>query len=429
MGLGIAETAVAGYGRGSSVAPAGRVCVVRNNYYPRDAKLRREVDALIEAGHDVDVVCLRNGREPLRERRAGANVWRLPIGHRRGRFTRYLVEYSLVTLLAAVLIGILHLRRRYQVVQINTPPDILAFAAIFAKLFGARVLIQMQEPDPEFFATKFRVSHESRIVRLVAWAEQATIRFADFVITCTDHMRDAFVERGADPAKIAVIVPTSNDAEFNPGRARPRVQSDAFTLVSHGSIEERYGLDTAIQAVAMLRAEMPDVRLRIFGEGTYTPTLQRLARELSCDDVVSFHGWVPIEVLVQAIADADAGIVAMKRDPFRDLTHCLKMYDFISMRRPAIVSRTRSVDEYFGDDALQKFTPEDATDLARAIRDLRADPARGQQLIDLAARVTDRFRWQHQRRFYLYVVDELIAGRGHEGLEARYTTDLVQTAS
>src|SRR3954469_19792549 len=117
----------------------GRICVVRNNYFPRDAKLRREVDALVEAGHSVDVVCLRNGGEPVRERSRGANIWRLPLGHRRGRFTRYLFEYTMVVVLAAVLVGILHLRRRFHVVQVNTPPDILAFAAIFAKLLGSRV--------------------------------------------------------------------------------------------------------------------------------------------------------------------------------------------------------------------------------------------------------------------------------------------------
>ena len=409
---------------------AGRVCVVRNNYYPRDAKLRREVEALVNAGYAVDVVCLRNGDQRLRETSGGATVWRLPIGHRRGSFARYVLEYTVVVALAAALIGALHVRRRFQVIQVNTPPNIIAFSAIIAKLFGARVLVQMQEPDPEFFAAKFHVSDASPIVRIVAWAEQATIRFADFVITCTDHMRDAFVRRGAASDKIAVIVPTSNEAEFDPSRAvaaaHPR---DGFTLVSHGSIEERYGLDTVIRSVAVLKDEMRDLRLRIYGEGTYTATLQRLAQELDVQDAVSFHGWVPIQELVQAIAEADAGVVAMKRDPFRDLTHCLKMYDFISMRRPAIVSRTRSVDEYFDDETLQKFEPGDERDLARAIRALRADPSRAQALAARAARVTEPLRWQHQRQFYLHVIDRLTAGPGHLTISAPSVPERVVTAS
>ena len=48
-------------------------------------------------------------------------------------------------------------------------------------------------------------------------------------------------------------------------------------------------------------------------------------------------GFVPIDELLRAIAGADVGVVAMKRDAFRDLTLCNKMYDFITMRRPAVV--------------------------------------------------------------------------------------------
>jgi glycosyltransferase involved in cell wall biosynthesis len=322
----------------------------------------------------------------------------------------YILEYVVVLFFATLLVGALHLRRRYDVIQVNTPPDSLVFAALIPRLLGARVLLQLQEPMPEFFSTKFGAG-QSRMVRAVAWMEQRSVRFADFVVTCTEHMRAAFVARGAPPSKIAVIVPTSNEDEFDPARATAKAPSaDRFVLVSHGSIEERYGLDTVIRAVRLLRDEIPGIRLEIYGEGTYTGALKTLAQDLDVAASVSFHGWVPIAELVQAIADADAGVVAMKRDAFRDLTHCLKMYDFISMRRPAIVSRTTSVDEYFGDDVLQKFIAADEHDLARAIRELRCNPARGTALVENASEATEHLRWKEQRQLYLDIVARLVAG-------------------
>jgi hypothetical protein len=101
----------------------------------------------------------------------------------------------------------------------------------------------------------------------------------------------------------------------------------------------------------------------------------------------------------------------MKRDAFRDLTHCLKMYDFVSMRRPAIVSRTLSVDEYFGDAVFEKFRADDPEDLARAIRALRADPARAATLVARASEAFEPYRWVHQRRLYLDIIDRLVRGR------------------
>ncbi len=78
-------------------------------------------------------------------------------------------------------------------------PDPLVFAALVPKLTGARVILDLHECMPEFFATKFGVALDHRGVRVVAAAEQASIRFADFAITCTEQMREAFV--GAGPTR------------------------------------------------------------------------------------------------------------------------------------------------------------------------------------------------------------------------------------
>jgi glycosyltransferase involved in cell wall biosynthesis len=389
-----------------------RILVIRQLYFPRDAKARREVEALRQAGHSVDVLCLRRPDEPMHERTGGVDIWRMPIKHRRGRLLGYVLEYTIIFVLTTVIAAALHVRRRFDVIQVNTPPDSIVFAAIVPRLFGARVLLQLQEPMPEFFSTKFGVPATDLRVRLVAWIEQASIRFADFAITCTDHMRQAFVARGAEASKVGVVVPASNEDEFNPDRTRAiDHQEGQFVLLSHGSIEERYGLDTAIRAIRLVRDDIPGIRLEIYGEGFYTERLKEIAREESVTDLVAFHGWVPIEELVQAIADADAGVVAMKRDAFRDLTHCLKMYDFVSMRRPAIVSRTLSVDDYFGDAVFEKFRADDPADLARAIRALRSDDARATALVARATEAIEPYRWVHQRRFYLDTIDWLVSGR------------------
>ena len=55
-------------------------------------------------------------------------------------------------------------------------------------------------------------------------------------------------------------------SHWNATACRP--EAGHFTLVSHGTIEERYGLDTAVEAVARLRPEIPALRLRIYGEGS-----------------------------------------------------------------------------------------------------------------------------------------------------------------
>lgn len=387
-----------------------RVCVIRQGFFPLDTRVRREVEALLLAGHDVDVICLRRPDEPGRDEYHGATVRRLPVRQRRAGPMRYLVEYGTFLAAAAFVAGALHFRRRYDLVQVHSMPDVLVFAALIPRLLGARVVLDLHECMPEFIGTKYGVGPRHPAARLVAALEQLSIRFAHSVITCTEQMREAFVARGAPPEKIDVIMNSADEAIFNPVEHPPKDrEADRFVLICHGSIEERYGLDTAIEAVGLLKDEVSGLKLEIYGEGSYREALEQLARRLGVEDRVRFSdGYVPLAELLEAIAAADAGVVAMKRDAFRDLTHCNKMFDFIAMRKPALVSRTRSVEAYFDESCFQLFTAGDERELARAIKELQADPALAQALVERAAEVNDPYRWERQREIYQRVIDRVI---------------------
>jgi glycosyltransferase involved in cell wall biosynthesis len=178
----------------------------------------------------------------------------------------------------------------------------------------------------------------------------------------------------------------------------------------HGTIEERYGIDTAIEAIALLADEIPELELHVFGKGSYREALERLAEERGVADRVHIRrDFVPLDDLVHAISQADAGVVAMKRDPFRDLTHCNKMYELITMRRPQLMSRTRSVEAYFDADCFAWFESDDPADLAHAVRRLHADPALGRELVANAAARSHPYRWEHQRDHYQQVVRRVLA--------------------
>jgi glycosyltransferase involved in cell wall biosynthesis len=375
--------------------------------------VRREVHALAAAGHDVDVICIRRPGQPRRERLGAITVHRLPLPNERADGSlHYVVQYAAFGLAAALLAAVLQVRRRWDVVQVNSMPDVLVFAAAVPRLFGARVLLDLHECMPEFFRVKFGVGARHPAVRLLAAAEQASIRFADRVITCTAQMRDTFIARGASPAKIDVVLNAADEAIFDAERYPPAPRrTDALTLICHGAIERSYGHDTLLRAVALLRDDIPGLRVEIYGDGTYRAQLERLAGELDLSGAVRVtEGWAPMGQLLEAIAAADAGVVAMRRDAFRDLTHCNKMFDLIAMRRPAIVSRTRAVEAYFGENCFALFESGDEQDLARAIRALYRDENLGERLVQRAAQISEPYRWRHQREIYRRAVESCLAG-------------------
>jgi glycosyltransferase involved in cell wall biosynthesis len=386
-----------------------RVCVIRQGYFPLDTRVRREVHALADAGHEVDLICVRRPGEPRRERRGPVRVLRLPAPlERTDGAVRYVVQYALFGLAAAVVAAVLHQRRRWDVVQVNSMPDALVFAAAVPRLRGARVVLDLHECMPEFFQVKFGVGPRHPAVRLVAAAEQASIRFAHRVITCTEQMREAFVARGAPADKIEVVLNAADEAVFDVRRHPPAPPSarDRFTLICHGAVERSYGHDTLLRAAALARPHIPGLRVEIYGDGTFRPELERLSRLLRLEGCVRMsHGWAPIEQLVEAIAAADAGVVAMRRDAFRDLTHCNKMFDYVAMRRPAIVSRTRAVEAYFPDGCFAFFDSGDERGLANVIRALHGNPQLRERLVARAAAAAEPYRWKHQREIYHQVIE------------------------
>jgi glycosyltransferase involved in cell wall biosynthesis len=392
------------------VRAVARICIVRQNLFPLDPSVRREVLALVAAGHDVDVICRRGADERRRERWGAVGVTRLSVPHRRAGLAAYALEYATFFVLASGLLSARHLRRRYDVVEVMSVPDALVFAAAIPRLLGARILLDLRECMPELFATRFKRAATHPLIRVLALLERASLRFAHLAVTPTEGLRDVFVGRGAPADKVAVVIDGADEMVFDPTMTPPRPRERGrFVLLSHGTVEESFGLDLAVRAVAALRDEIPGLRLEILGEGSQVENLRALAADLGVADRVHLSGgWIPLSDLAPAVARADAGIVTVRRDLYRELTLPNKLFEFVAMRRPVIASRTRAVLSHFGEDSLQLFESGDVDDLIRAIRELHDDPALGERLAARAAEVGEPYRWTHQSRRYLSVVEQLL---------------------
>ena len=72
------------------------VCLVVQNYYDIDPRVRRKAEALVRAGYSVDVIALRPlDRRGCRYSLDNVNIHTLPIAKKRGSSLRYIFEYVL----------------------------------------------------------------------------------------------------------------------------------------------------------------------------------------------------------------------------------------------------------------------------------------------------------------------------------------------
>lgn len=384
-----------------------RVCFVRQSVYPDELSVRREVETLHRAGFEAHVICLGKKNQKREDVINGVYVHRIPLVRKKTSIVRYLYEYCSFFSLAALKVTALHLRHPFDAIQVNTMPDFLVFAAIIPKLLGAKVVVVMHEPVPELWQTLYN----SQPPRILKMAEQAALAYVDAAFTVTQHLKDTYVSRGADPGKISVIlnVPESRFLELEESIVETSSEdTEYFTLISHGAIEERYGHDTMLEAVALVKSQVPNLRLRILGTGSYQDEFLARISRMGLEDHLHYLGWVPLSEVVQKLHASDVGIVAQKSSPYSNLVHTNKMYEYITFGKPVLASRLKSVEAYFSEDALYYFEPGDAESLAQGILDLYQHPDKRQALVENAQKLYDQYKWEKQKKIYLSIYQALV---------------------
>src|SRR5262249_39653323 len=162
------------------------ICMVVQNPYDEDVRVRRKAEALVAAGYSVDVLALRGARPDKRFTANGVFVTPLGLGRGRGSLFRSLFEYAAFFLWVLVRLSLWMPARRYAVVEVNTLPDFLIFAAAPARWMGAALVLDMHEITPEFYMSKYEVAAGSPMIRFLTWLEKKSFDFADHVITIHD---------------------------------------------------------------------------------------------------------------------------------------------------------------------------------------------------------------------------------------------------
>jgi len=380
-------------------------------YFPADPRVRREVDALQAAGHEVDVVCLRAEGESPSESVRGTRVTRVPLTARRGGRLRYAFQYGIFFLLSAILISILHRRRRFDVVHIHSLPDFQVFCSLPLKLRGVRVILDLHEALPEIVAARFRTNDRAPLVRLATLAERASVLFADHVITVNDVIGKLLVDRAGRGANVTVVMNSPDHSVVRLGDAsslkrRLGLNSDVI-IVYVGGINPERDLPTLIRAVADLRSRHSiQTVIAGYGDPEYIDSLKRLTRTLQLSDSVVFLPRIPQEEVLTYLALSSFGVISYEDSPLTQVAIPTKVFEYAAVGKPLAVARLHALAELF-DGAAEFFRAGDASDLAAAIERLLQDQRHADRLVERASAVLARCSWDIMKERLLSVYERI----------------------
>ena len=244
-------------------------------------------------------------------------------------------------------------------------------------------------------------------LRFLGLLEGRNARRADRVVVPSRYSARVAAEAyGLDPEGV-VVVPEAVDPEpWRRLRERPPPRPDPRpTILSVARQYRRKNTRTLLRALPRVAADVPEVRLRVVGDGPELPRLRRQVREMGLGDRVELPGSVP--------ETAD-----LRREYFRADCFCLPslqegfgiaFLEAMAAGLPVVGGRAGAVPEVVphGEAGLL-VDPRDADALARALVRILTEPALAEELGRAGIERSRRFTPDGAARAFLDAVEDLV---------------------
>jgi putative colanic acid biosynthesis glycosyltransferase WcaI len=358
-----------------------------NEYYPPDtsatAKMAMQVAETLAKSHKVTVVAGRPSYDPdkfypyklLRRdtcngvvvERVGSTAY--PRHQMKRRVSNYLSYLALAVPRALAI--------RPDVVLAMTDPPVAGIAGAFiARLAGRPFVYNIRDLYPD-------MAIGGDIVRPDGWANRwekmhrNALRRAARVIVLGDDMRNRILAKGVAPERVVVVRDGTSFPASMPAQSDPVVQEIRcgfpFVALHAGNLGFYGAWGTLLKAAEILRNE--NAALVFVGDGANRASLEASA---AGSPNVRFLPFRPFEQVPHVMMAGDVHIVTIKRG-LEGVVVPSKLYSILAAGRPVLAVAPDS------SDAARIVTesgcglaanPDDPAAVAKAICELRSDPAR-----------------------------------------------------
>jgi glycosyltransferase involved in cell wall biosynthesis len=387
-----------------------KACMLAYTFYENDGRVMRYAEALVDDGYNVEAIVLRRGFQPAQSVENSVKVIRIQGREKneRGKFS-YLTKLLGFFVRSMIEITRRHLSEPYDIIHVHSVPDFEVFAAFIPKLRGAKIILDIHDIVPEFYAAKFKVSQTALIFKALIMVEKLSASFADHVIVANDLWLDKLVARSTSREHCSAFINYPDLSMFRPD-LRTKKNENRFVIVYPGTLTWHQGLDIAIKAFALATEEAPEMEFQIYGEGSARTEIEGLIQSLQLSDKVSLSAPLPLRQIAAVMANADLGIVPKRNDLFGGGAFSTKILEFMALGVPLVIADTRIDRHYFDDSIVRFFRAGDEKDLARVMVEAYHNRDFGGQLASRGLKHAEENSWSRRKGDYLAIVKRLVHG-------------------
>jgi glycosyltransferase involved in cell wall biosynthesis len=283
-----------------------------------------------------------------------------------------------------------------------------------ARCKGVPFVFEVRDLWPESLAAVGAGDAKTVLHRLLARVASFLYRSCSRVVVVTPAFKDHLHKHWHIPReKISVVQNGVETDLFSPrasGGLRRELGAEGKFVVSYiGTMGLAHGLDTLVEAAALLQYTAPQVLFLLVGEGADKERIMSLASARGLSNL-RFVDQQPRHRIPAYISTSDACLVLLKKTPIFETVIPTKMLEFMSCARPVILGvdgqARRILEEARAGIVIE---PENATALAQAVISLAADAGLREYLgRNGRHHILQRFSRQHTAETYIEVLEGLV---------------------
>jgi glycosyltransferase involved in cell wall biosynthesis len=372
--------------------------LVENNPYPLDFRVRREAQALRDAGCLVTVIAPRSASQRWVDDVDGIRVYRFPAPPGGNGPLSYALEFGYATLAILLLSIWVWLRRGLDVIHAANPPDTLFVVGAVFKVLGKKFVFDQHDLAPETYQSRFGHARENLIYRMLRLFERCSYAIADVAIATNQSYKQVAMTRGLKPAGDVFVVRNGPPLSYQAVAPDPALVGRATYLIGYvGTIGPQDGVDYWLRAVHHLVFTLGrrDFLGVIIGDGDAFASVQALATELKVDGYVWFTGRLPELEVRKCLSAVHVCVQPDPLSPLNDKSTMNKLMEYMALGKPTVafdLAETR----FSAQDAALYVRPNDELEFARRVSSLLDNPSEREKMGNAGRRrVSEVLAWDY----------------------------------
>jgi len=272
------------------------------------------------------------------------------------------------------------------------PPDIIIGSSMhpiaplvgwwLARKYGARFLFEVRDLWPQTAVDMGAMKETSLMAKLLYTWEKFMYQKAEKIIVLLPNAREYIAGKGINPEKI-VWIPNGVDLrrfdgkKLDPSSACAKAFAEhrgKFKVVYAGAHGPANGLDTVVEAAALMLQVDPEIHFFLIGDGPEKERLMKRAQEKNAFNII-FLDPVPKNEVGAVLGESDLLLFCLRTlDVYKYGISLNKLYDYLASSKPVVMAgqAVNQVVEEAG--AGLVVDPENPEALVRAILQIKQMP-------------------------------------------------------